>query len=238
MPQLPEDIIDRITAMERRIQQLSTAVNSRPALNKISGGAVEITDGGSLAVRAPGGTAVFQVGSWSGNEYGVALRRQTGQNALTLFNGDGSGTSTQVLRLLDSRGKEIFSDDINAGGIARPWLAMLPPQDVRSTNWLQTTATNWSTIGHCENPIWQPKMRLQVGSRRDTGSAGEIRVLLNGVQWGPVVTAPGTFDHTGPVAADMAVALGTIMKIEIQGHVTSATGTVYAQPLAIYGTQS
>ena len=30
MPQLPEDIIDRLTAMERRIQQLSTAVNTRP----------------------------------------------------------------------------------------------------------------------------------------------------------------------------------------------------------------
>ncbi len=69
MPQLPEDIIDRLTRMERRIQQLSTAVNTRPALNTITGGEVEIsdgtlkvTDGGTLLVQRPGSTgAMFRV---------------------------------------------------------------------------------------------------------------------------------------------------------------------------------
>lgn len=34
MPQLPEDIIDRLNQMERRLKALSTAVNTRPAVNE------------------------------------------------------------------------------------------------------------------------------------------------------------------------------------------------------------
>ncbi|MFI6286868.1 hypothetical protein ACIBCM_19325 [Streptomyces sp. NPDC051018] len=239
MPQLPEDIIDRLTAMERRIQQLSTAVNTRPALNEISGGAVEITDGGSLSVRAPGSNnAVLRVGAWSGQEYGMALRRQTGEYALSLFNGNGLGTSTQVLRLYDPYGHEIVSDDISTGGLARPWLAMLPPQDLGSANWPQTTATGWSTIARSFNPIWQPQMRLYIYTRVSAGATGQVKVLVDGVAWGPTVTAPTLFDHTAPVTTDMATRFGGTVKVEVQAMVTSTSGTVYAQPAMMYGTQS
>ncbi len=58
MPQLPEDIIDRLTQMERRIQQLSTAVNTRPALNTVSGGTLEVGPAtGSRSSRSASGPA-------------------------------------------------------------------------------------------------------------------------------------------------------------------------------------
>lgn len=185
MPQLPEDIIDRLTAMERRIQGLSTAVNSRPALNKVAGGGVEITDGGWLHVRpVSGGPAVFSVG---------------------------------------------------AGGLGRPWLAMLPPQDTTVARWPQTTATAWTTIAVSQNPLWQPHMHLLAQTRVSSGATGSVRVLVDGAEWGAPVIAGLDFDHTAAVTDDLDAALGTLLRVEIQAMVTSASGTVYAQPQLMYG---
>ncbi len=51
---------------------------------------------------------------------------------MTLFNGDGTASSLQPLRIYDNGSREIFSDDVNNGGLARPWLAMLPRRTPRS----------------------------------------------------------------------------------------------------------
>ncbi|MER6527683.1 hypothetical protein [Streptomyces sp. NPDC001508] len=237
MPQLPEDIIDRLTQMERRIQQLSTAVNTRPALNKISGGGVEITGGGFLEVRPPGGgPAVFAVGRWSGDEYGLAIRRQTGR--LALYNGDGTSTSQQPLRIYDSAGREIVSDDIDTGGIAKPWLNMLPPQDTAVSRWPQTTATAFTTIAMSYNLVWQPRMRLLVNTRASSGATGSVQVLVNGSPWGSAVSAGSVFDYSAAISSDFASVYGTLLKVEIQAMVTSASGTVYANPVLMYGRQT
>ncbi|NDK26107.1 hypothetical protein FSY75_16920 [Streptomyces sp. TR1341] len=239
MPQLPEDIIDRLTQMERRIQQLSTAVNTRPAQNTVTGGGVEITGGGYLTVRPPnGGPALFSVGKWSGDEYGLAMRRQTGELALSLYNGDGTSTSVQPLRIHDIAARELISDDVLSGGLARPWLNMLPPQDSAVARWPQTTATTMTTIAMSYNVVWQPRMRLLMNTRAGSGATGSVRVLVNGSQWGNAVTAGSDFDYSAPVATDFAAVYGTLLKVEVQAQVTSASGTVYANPVLMYGRQS
>ncbi|MCX4764312.1 hypothetical protein OG562_25800 [Streptomyces sp. NBC_01275] len=248
MPQLPEDIIDRLTQMERRIQQLSTAVNSRPALNTITGGEVEIkdgtlkvTDGGTLLVQRPTSTdPMFRVGSWKNAEYGLEIHRQTGSLAMSLFNGDGTATSLQPLRIYDNGPREIISDDVNNGGLARPWLAMLPPQDAVQTRWPQTALTSWTTIAMSLNPVFQPKMRLRLLTGVSSGGAGQVRVLVNSVQWGPTVTAGAEFDYTDLLSSDFNTVFtpstATLLKVEIQAIAT--TGTVYATPVLMYGRQT
>lgn len=233
MPQLPEDIIDRLTQMERRIQQLSTAVNGLPALNKGAG------ESGYLSVRAPNnGPEVFRVGKWSGSEFGLAIRRQTGSYALSLYNGDGTSTSQQPLRLYDSAGREIFSDDVTTGGLARPWLPMLPPQDTNTARWPQTSATTWTTIAMSYNVVWQPYMRLLVNTRAGSGATGYVRVLVNGTQWGGTVAVPADFNYTGPVAGDFASVFGSQIKVEVQAYVSSASGSVFANPVLMHGSQT
>ncbi|MFJ8490885.1 hypothetical protein ACIRBZ_21400 [Streptomyces sp. NPDC094038] len=231
MPQLPEDIIDRLTQMERRIQQLSTAVNTRPALNTVSDGA--------LSVGRAGDSPVFRVGKWSGAEYGMAVRRQTGELAMSLYNGDGTDTSLQPVRFYDVHGHEILSDDIAAGGIARPWLNMLPPQDTAVARWPQTTATgSFTTIAMSYNVVWQPNMRLLINTRASSGATGQVQVLVNGAQWGGVATTPADFDSSGPISSDFSSVYNTLLKVEIQAVVTSASGTVYANPVLMYGRQT
>ncbi|MEU6192979.1 hypothetical protein [Streptomyces sp. NPDC047061] len=233
MPQLPEDIIDRLTQMERRIQQLSTAVNSRPALNTVSGGA--------LSVGPAQGPAIFRVGNWNGTEYQMELRRQTGHRAISMYNGDGTSSSEQPLRIYDSAEREIFSDDIGAGGIARPWLNMLPPQDTAVARWPQTTTTgNFTTIAMSYNVVWQPNMRLLVNTRASSGATGQVRVLVNSAVWGGVADTPADFDYSGPISSDFASVYNTLVKVEIQAVVTSTTsgGIVYANPVLMYGRQT
>lgn len=231
MPQLPEDIIDRLTQMERRIQQLSTAVNTRPALNTVSGGTLE--------VGPATGSPVFKIGKWPGtDEYRMELRRQTGQLAMSMYNGDGTATSLQPLRLYDKAEREILSDDISTGGLARPWLNMLPPQDTSTTRWPQTTSTSMTTIAMSYNIAWQPKMRLVMNTRASSGATGSVQVLVNGAQWGSTVTAGTDFIYEALISADFGTVYGTQLKVEVQAQVTSASGTVYANPILMYGRQT
>ncbi|MFZ3472269.1 hypothetical protein ACODT3_15025 [Streptomyces sp. 4.24] len=237
MPQLPEDIIDRLTAMERRIQQLSTAVNTRPALNTVSGGALKISDGGSLSVEEPGGTRILGVGFWSSTEYGMEIKRQSGKTALSIRNGS-VNTYDQAFRIFDAYNHEIFSDDVVTGGLARPWLAMLPPQDTATARWPQTNATGWTTIARSFNPLWQPRLRVYCYTAAAAGVTGQVRILVDGVQWGDPVTTGAIFDRTEKVTDDFTGRFGSLVKVEVQAMVTGGTGLVYAQPLMMYGTQS
>ncbi|MFF5425876.1 MULTISPECIES: hypothetical protein [unclassified Streptomyces] len=214
MALLPEDIIDRLIQMERRIQAISTAVNVRPPLTEVVNGS-------------------------------LTLRRQTDPNDpatsvnLVQINTSGPDSTKPVLRVNDAYGHELLSDDILTGGLARPWLAMLPPQDMASANWPSTSATAWTTIAQSQNPIWQPKMRLRMYTRISAaGVAGQIRVMVNGVQFGPTVSAGSVFDHTGAVTTDMQADFGKDMNVEIHAQVTSASGTVYAKPVMMHGRQS
>ncbi|MEU6881994.1 hypothetical protein [Streptomyces sp. NPDC046712] len=190
MPQLPEDIIDRLNQMERRLKALSTAVNTRPAVNEFR----PATQSGSVTITRP------------------------------------------LFRIFDGYNHEIFADDIMTGGLARPWLQLMPPLPSEPAKWPSTTAAAFTTIARCSNPIWQPKMRLAINTAASTGATGQVRVLVDNVQFGPTVTAGTTYDHLGLLPGDMKTRFGQTMNIEIQAMASG--GTVYAQPVLIHGAQT
>ncbi|MFD5323918.1 hypothetical protein [Streptomyces sp. NPDC127092] len=191
MPQLPEDIIDRLNQMERRLKALSTAVNTRPAVSEIRPAAPS----GSVTVNRP------------------------------------------LFRIFDGYGHEIFADDIMTGGLARPWLQLLPPQPVDKTKWPSTTSASFVTIARSFNVVWQPKLRLSIHTDvSSTSTTGQIKVLVDGQQFGPTVTAGSTYDYTGLLPVDMKTKFGQTMDIQIQAYANG--GTVYAQPVLMFGTQT
>ncbi|GHG10443.1 hypothetical protein [Streptomyces zaomyceticus] len=193
MALLPEDIIDRLIQMERRIQALSTAVNTRPPLN-------EIRPVPTASTPTP---------------------------------------AKPVLRIFDGYSHEVFADDITTGGLARPWLQLMPPVDhLKEAKWPSTTSTSFTPIAQSFNPVWQPKMRLAMYTKVSSGATGQVKVMVDGQQFGPTVTAGQTFDHTGLLPGGVATKFGKVMTVEIHAVVTSASGTVYAQPVSMYGTQS
>ncbi|MFJ5828779.1 hypothetical protein [Streptomyces sp. NPDC093089] len=191
MALLPEDIIDRLIQMERRIQALSTAVNTRPLINEIRP------------------------------------------------DPDAPATNKPVLRVFDGYNHELFADDITTGGLARPWLQLMPPVDhVNVAKWPSTTSTSFTAIAQSFNPVWQPKMRLAMVTRASSGATGLVKVMVDGQQFGPTVNAGQSFDHTALLPVDLPTKFGKVMTVEIHAQVTSASGTVYAQPVSMYGTQT
>ncbi|MFD0370515.1 hypothetical protein [Streptomyces sp. NPDC059071] len=190
MAQLPEDIIDRLNQMERRIKALSRAVHIRPPVSEF---------------RPP---------------------EQTGSVTVT----------KPLFRIFDGYSHEIFADDILTGGLARPWLQLMPPLPVDTAKWPSTTSTAFTTIAKCSNPVWQPKMRLAINTAVSTGGSGSVRVLVDGQPFGPTVAAGTTYNHTGLLPGDMKTLFGQTMSIEVQALATA--GTVYAQPVLIHGMQT
>ncbi|MFE6228775.1 hypothetical protein [Streptomyces sp. NPDC057854] len=213
MALLPEDIVDRLIQMERRINALSTAVNVRPPLTELTNGSLTLKRQSDPHDPA---TAVL----------------------VAQFTTSGPGGTKPVLRVNDAYGHEILSDDILTGGLARPWLPMLPPQDLAPANWPATTATSWTTIAQSQNPLWQPKMRLRMLTRVSSGATGQVRVLVGGAPFGPTVAAGTVFDHTAAVTTDPQADFGKDLTVEVQAVVTSASGTVYAQPVLMHGRQT
>ncbi|MEU7024199.1 hypothetical protein ABZ990_26610 [Streptomyces sp. NPDC046203] len=208
MPQLPEDIIDRLNQMESRIKALSTAVNTRPALNQVVNG--------SFTVRRvnPDGTSM---------------------TALVMDSSDPK-LNRPVIRVFDGYSHEIFADDIVTGGLARPWLQMLPPMDQNQARWPQTTSSTFTMIAQSFNPVWQPRMRLTMYTRASSGGTGSVKVLVDGTQFGPTVTAGGTYDYTGPLPGNIQTNFSKTVTVEIHAQATS--GTVYAQPVMMHGIQT
>ncbi|MFB6838827.1 hypothetical protein [Streptomyces sp. NPDC056361] len=197
MALLPENIIDRLVQMERRIQVLSTAVNTRPPLNEIR----------PVPPQPPAQAAPL---------------------------------TKPILRVFDGYNHEIFADDITTGGLARPWLQLMPPVDhVNVAKWPSTTNTAaFTPIAQSFNPVWQPKMRLAMVTKASSGATGQVKVMVDGQQFGPTVNAGQSFDYTGLLPVDLPNKFGKVMTVEIHAQVTSASGTVYAQPVCMYGTQT
>ncbi|MFF8607633.1 hypothetical protein ACF06X_16990 [Streptomyces sp. NPDC015346] len=209
MPQLPEDIIDRLNQMERRLKALSTAVNTRPAQNQVTNGQFTVNRTNNDNTTSP----------------------------VLLMGGSAPGTTRPVIRIFDGYNHEIFADDILTGGLARPWLQLMPPMDMNHTRWPSTTSAAFTSIAQSFNPVWQPKMRMTVYTKvSGTGVTGQVKVLVDGQQFGPTVTAGSTFDHTGLLPVDFPTKFGKVMTVEI--HALASGGTVYAQPVLMYGTQT
>ncbi|MEU7046031.1 hypothetical protein AB0A77_33945 [Streptomyces varsoviensis] len=237
MAAIPLDLLDRIRALERQVRELTGRAQMRPAMNQIMRGDVSIGEGGSFSVTAPKSrTKIFGVGYWGEEEYGLSIRRQDGTSALTVRNGNDDG-KPQPLRLYDSRGTEIWADDIDTGGIAAPYMSLLPPQTLDMALWPHTEETSFTTIARSFNSIWHPKIDLFLTAGLGTDTQGEVQVLVNGQEWGPVwrVTKSWqTYEHLDFIGTPP----GEIVEITIQARRTKGTGTVCVLPTMLYGCQT
>ncbi|WKK26885.1 hypothetical protein QZH56_15565 [Streptomyces olivoreticuli] len=162
------------------------------------------------------------------------MKRQDGSQAMSIRLGTDE-TIPQPVRLFDAKGTVIWADDVRTGGIAYPWLGLLPPQNSNpAASWPKTDSTQFVRVANSFNAIWQPKIRLFLHTVADSGTGGEVRVLVNDRAWGPAVRAGDSFDHTDFTSAE----IGSVVEVAIEARRTSGTGSVYAQPKMFYGCQT
>ncbi|MER5783733.1 hypothetical protein ABT104_18720 [Streptomyces mobaraensis] len=230
MAAIPLDFLDRIRELERQVRELAGRSQIRPAMDQVSKGYVRIGEGGAFGVFSPEGKQILGVGHWENGEYGLSMKRQDGSPAMSIRNGT-DDKMPQPVRLFDPKGNEIWADDVKSGGIAAPYIALLPPQNTDVASWPKTDSTSFTQIAVSYNSMWQPKMRLFLHTLADDGTAGEVRVLVDGQVWGPAVRAGQNFDFTGFVGHGPE----SQIEISVEARRTKGTGHIYAQPKMLYG---
>lgn len=235
-PNTPQDLIDRIRALERQVRQLSGRANIRPALTEIVNGNVNVGGGGELSVTAPDNTVLFKIGELGasgGSEWGMVLRRRDGTVAFEVYSGFSDESVPQPVRVFDRFGSVVFGDDTATGGIRSPQLPYLMPVDLGYTRGPQTDSSSWTAIATSFNLMSNPRMRMYIDTAADSSTSGEVRVMVNGQQWGPVVGSGTAFDYSDVIQDGLA--FEQMFSVTIEARVTSGAGRVYARCSMMHG---
>lgn len=238
-PNTPQDLIDRIRDLERQVKELTGRLNIRPALNTIVGGTVTVKGGGSLIVEDTDGTQVLRIGQNPPDVGGqpqqaTVMRRMDGTLALAVWTGV---EGAQVLRLYDKNSEVIFSEDTAAGGLAQPWVPLPSPTRIDTANWPSTASTSYTTLARSWGYLQHPKLLIAASITTSGTAVGNLRFLVNDVA---VLTGANGEALSGIVSVPNWNWTGTpvFAKLELQARVTSGSGSVYGNMLAVYGRQS
>ncbi|MFE1071005.1 hypothetical protein ACFW5W_07215 [Streptomyces sp. NPDC058783] len=237
MPFVPQDVLDRLTKLEREVRELRGRAQIRPALNQVLNGDVEIGEGGQLIVRSPSGVEHLRLGDIEepgrGREFGISIRRADGSVAMSLYNGTGT-EEPQVLRLFDSRVNGLLVEDVKAGGLNRPHI----PYTIHAGDldkYPMTTDTNWTVMGRSWAETQHPRVRAFANIAIVSGaSGGQHRLLIDG-QVVDTQTFPNTIDGIWEVPN---YEFGKTVKIQYEARVTGSTTKVWAQLETLAGVGS
>ncbi|MEV7599855.1 hypothetical protein AB0O91_20975 [Kitasatospora sp. NPDC089797] len=169
------------------------------------------------------------------------IRREARERAAQLLSllrrADGTIAArvTATWSWLDRAGNTLIAEDPVAGsGLARPWVAYSPPTDDNSANWPRTAASSWTTIARSRGITQHPKVRIRAAVVTDSGTAGQIRLCVNGT---PVATGAvgAELNTTAPLPSFVHMAE---VEFTLQAQVTSGAGNVYGTTRYLYGVQS
>jgi hypothetical protein len=235
-----------------RVQQMiDTSVGK--AMRSVSPRSASLSEGdftiagGTLKVLAADGDISFWLGSITpalpdgSYQPGFILQREDGSTAAALYDpAPVPGDYHQFFALYDRAGNIIVSDDTTSGqGIARPFVGSVFYRTRYADFAVSSTAAAFETLFTAILPKQHP--RLEVGYRASmdtTGTTGEVRVMVNGVQLG--TTSTEGFVVATRYTGSLPVAGGHMatLTVEIQARRTSATGALRVEPLYCLGKQS
>lgn len=186
MAAIPQDILDRIRALERQVRELSGRAQMRPALNRITNGRVTIAEGGSLEVLAPDGTGLFGVGQFNPfwnhpdgtPQQGAIMQREDGTTAFTIRaspSAQTGGAGTQAVSIWDRNGHIVIGDDTTSGrGIGSPALPM--PFQPLPAGGESITSSSFQNCWFASIQAHNPVATVQLEFAAAPGSTCEVKV--------------------------------------------------------------
>ncbi|MFE5673833.1 hypothetical protein ACFQ7B_00415 [Streptomyces erythrochromogenes] len=176
MAAVPQDLLDRVRTLERRVRELAGRTQMRPALTEIEGGDIAIGEGGRILVKAPTGAAVFESGQTPGGDWGVRLARQDGSAALTV--GYDASPTQQMVQLWSrdtaAPDRLLVMDDARADRfLGRPWIPLQLHPTARQTTTQTALDVAWTGAGPAVNAVAE----LVLSTRAGTGGA-QVKVTM------------------------------------------------------------
>lgn len=195
MAYVPQDLLDRIAALEREVRTLRGRAQMRPALNQVLNGDVVIGEGGRLLVRAPTGPAVFETGQAAAGDYATRIRRDTGEDAITVGANmaEDDDAPEQMVRIWNRNGRPILMDDYYSPEfLGRPWMPF-PMYPTAYQRMQGTTAFEYAWVGRL--PAQNPVAVLWFGSSSTNG--GQVRINYLRPDGGTTTLGPWTIPTGG-----------------------------------------
>lgn len=191
MAYVPQDLLDRVAALEREVRTLRGRAQMRPALNEILNGDVRIGEGGRLICEAPGGNRIFMTGQTVEGDWAVGLARSlNGTVALTVGDEDNNTGAGQMIRTWSRSGEVIMMDDAFCDWmLGRPWLPF-PMYPTALQGYEGGTSWNYAWIGR--GPAQNAVAVLKFSTISTEG--GQVRVNY---ARGSSVTTLGTWTIPG-----------------------------------------
>lgn len=178
MPYVPQDVLDRLAALEREVRELRGRSQIRPALTQILHGDVVIGEGGRLIAQAPDGTRIFMTGETPAGDWAVGIARPAdGTAALTVGDEDAEGAG-QMIRIWnrDQSAQDVIvmDDAFSERFLGRPWMPLQLYPTERQTGYTGTSYdTAWGGITPAQNAV----LYLHTSTWANTGGA-QVRVRL------------------------------------------------------------
>lgn len=243
---VPPDLWERVRKIAA--EEAAKSYRSAPLRN------ASISEGGDLSVRGGAVRVYYRTAQGGGNavyfgdlvdqnaDYvgtGILVEGPNGTDIASFSYNFADGTSTAHLH--DEKNNIIVGNDSDSGqGLARPWVPMGGFARARYADWGVAAATGtFETLWRGEMIKQLPRISVATLASMDTsGSTGEIRLMVDGIQVGSTQTVgfAQTVSLIGP-----AVVAGSHMKllaVEIQARVATGTGALRVEPLHCLGRQS
>ncbi|MFJ7902367.1 hypothetical protein ACIQ6V_18055 [Streptomyces sp. NPDC096198] len=177
MAAVPQDLLDRIRALERQVRELTGRAQMRPALNKVLNGDVVIGEGGRLIATAPNGRRIFMTGQTAAGDWAVGIARPTdGTAALTVGDEDAKGAG-QMIRIWNRdpglRDVIVMDDAFSERFLGRPWM----PIGLYPTARQSFTGTAYDTAWWGASPAHNAVAVIVIFTYAGTGG-GQVKVTM------------------------------------------------------------
>lgn len=178
MTYVPQDVLDRLLALEREVRQLRGRAQMRPALNQILNGDVRIGEGGRLIAEAPNGNRIFMTGQTDDGDWAVGIARPTdGTAALTVGDEDNDSGAGQMIRIWNRdtglRDAIVMDDAFSERFLGRPWI----PIGLYPTARQSATATAYDTAWWGASPAHNAVVVIVLFTYAGTGG-GQVKVTM------------------------------------------------------------
>jgi hypothetical protein len=231
---LPDNWIDEKRELQRQIDELRAAVGLSSAT--ISRGGLTIKGGAFFTMRDASGNLVAYIGPDPGGGPSQVFQLfRPGVGALLTTQQDAT-SGRYFAALHDYLGNTILADDVQTGGLARPYLEH-PMYPAQTSSWQATSSASFVDLWMGESEFQHPKLDWAIGVS-DAGASGQVRITVDGTQVGP------TFNYTAgsPTYFAGRAAHGATLNnshlLRIQALKTSGAGTIVCAPLHLRGVQS
>lgn len=178
MAYVPQDLLDRVAALEREVRTLRGRAQMRPALNQVLNGDVMIGEGGRLICEAPNGQRIFMTGNTPEGDWAVGIARPTdGTPALTVGDEDNTSGAGQMIRIWnrdrDLREVILMDDRFSERFLGRPWMPIALYPTARQAH----SGTSYEPAWWGNNPVHNAVAVISVLTYAGSGG-GQVKITM------------------------------------------------------------